>query len=98
MKDEDFDLGWRRRAATAWGGHNSWWQPQEPINLRPLSIFGGLLSIVPRIVCLVRDHHRGIRHVEDGRIIEVRGSSLYLRCRFCGEISPGWGIEFKTRR
>lgn len=85
---EDFDLGWRKRAASAWRVGHTMMRPQ--LEARPLSIFGGVLSIVPRAVCFVRDHHRGILRIEDGRILEIRGSVYSLRCRFCGAISPGW--------
>ena len=91
MHDEDYDLGWRQQARAAW--------TREPAPAaRSLSMVDRVLSMFPRLVCYVRDHKRGVLRIEDGRIIEVSRSTLYLRCRFCGELSPGWGIEFKTRR
>jgi hypothetical protein len=97
MDDQDYDLGWRRSAARAWttSGTSAFDRDMKPS--RTLSIFDRIVSLVPRLLCYVRDHKRGIVSIEDGRIMEIRGPTMYLRCRFCGNISPGWGIEFKAR-
>jgi hypothetical protein len=93
--NEDTDFRWRQRAARSWDISMS--VKQTPGEARPLSIFRGSLSIVPRVVCALRDHHRGILSIEDGRIIEIRGTILTLRCRFCGHVSAGWQLAPKGR-
>lgn len=90
MRD-DYDLGWRQRAANLWDPDTT--IVARPSDARPLSIFGGLLSIVPRVVCVLRNHRRGVLSIDDGRIIEVRNTTLALRCRFCGSLSPGWTMH-----
>lgn len=60
-----------------------------------LSILTRVLSIVGRRYCQLRGHRRGLRVPRDGRMIAAIGPRLYLRCRYCLMVTPGWILDTK---